>query len=190
MYRPIKVFSYLIIGILAAVLLKILDGRKLMMVGGFLGAVGYIGAGTSQTVLQLGLWLTLSSNYMARYTSVARLVSRTSRAQQHLSCKSSAGSWSHCVSRYVNLLTFKAPVAYFLTIYLIFCMSIFLFVLLFWPMPILTQWLLFHSILWSKSLYFIASLLWNDLPLHICQADSLQIFKGLLKTHLFKSIFL
>ncbi len=41
----------------------------------------------------------------------------------------------------------------------------------------------------QRAFNFMANSLWNDLPVHIRQADSLLIFKALLKTHLSESIF-
>ena len=35
----------------------------------------------------------------------------------------------------------------------------------------------------------MAPRLWNDLPIYICVADCLQLFKSQLKTHLFKTAF-
>ena len=41
---------------------------------------------------------------------------------------------------------------------------------------------------WSN-LSVTASRLWNDLPIYICIADSLELFMSQLKTHLFKTAF-
>ena len=41
-----------------------------------------------------------------------------------------------------------------------------------------------------RSFSYAAPFLWNSLPVHIRQANTLQCFKSLLKTHLFKASFL
>ena len=42
----------------------------------------------------------------------------------------------------------------------------------------------------QRSFSYAAPILWNNLPVHIRQADSVNRFKSLLKTHLFESAYL
>ena len=42
---------------------------------------------------------------------------------------------------------------------------------------------------YDKSFYYMAPVLWNNLPTHIRSADTITSFRSLLRTHLFRNAY-